>query len=247
MGKATLKGLLAHKFRLAATALAIVLGVSFVAGTYRAHRHHHGQLRRPVQAGHPGCRRRRPLRGDLRRLRHRRGPRPHAGLPARQDQGGRRRPGGRGQRHRLRPARRQGRQGGDHRRRPKPWCVVQQGRPVHGRLDRPLGAAADRADRDGDRRQDGRGHRLQGRRPGQGAVPGPGPHLHHQRHHRLRRRRQPRRGPPGRLRPGHRPGGDEPRGPLRRDRRRRPGGRHPRAAARPHPGRRRPEVRGPHR
>ncbi|MET0228016.1 MAG: ABC transporter permease, partial [Actinomycetes bacterium] len=34
MGKATLKGLLAHKFRLAATALAIVLGVSFVAGTF---------------------------------------------------------------------------------------------------------------------------------------------------------------------------------------------------------------------
>ena len=34
MGKATLKGLMAHKFRLAATALAIVLGVSFVAGTY---------------------------------------------------------------------------------------------------------------------------------------------------------------------------------------------------------------------
>jgi putative ABC transport system permease protein len=34
MRKATLKGLLAHKFRLAATALAIVLGVSFVAGTY---------------------------------------------------------------------------------------------------------------------------------------------------------------------------------------------------------------------
>src|SRR5829696_10099857 len=34
MGKATLKGLMAHKLRLAATALAIVLGVSFVAGTY---------------------------------------------------------------------------------------------------------------------------------------------------------------------------------------------------------------------
>jgi putative ABC transport system permease protein len=34
MGKATLKGLLAHKFRLAATALAIVLGVGFVSGTY---------------------------------------------------------------------------------------------------------------------------------------------------------------------------------------------------------------------
>ena len=34
MGKATIKGLLAHKLRLAATALAIVLGVSFVAGTY---------------------------------------------------------------------------------------------------------------------------------------------------------------------------------------------------------------------
>jgi putative ABC transport system permease protein len=34
MGNATIKGLLAHKFRLAATALAIVLGVSFVAGTY---------------------------------------------------------------------------------------------------------------------------------------------------------------------------------------------------------------------
>jgi putative ABC transport system permease protein len=34
MGKATLKGLLAHKLRLAATALAIVLGVSFVSGTY---------------------------------------------------------------------------------------------------------------------------------------------------------------------------------------------------------------------
>jgi putative ABC transport system permease protein len=34
MGNATLKGILAHKLRLAATALAIVLGVSFVAGTY---------------------------------------------------------------------------------------------------------------------------------------------------------------------------------------------------------------------
>src|SRR4029453_1564087 len=34
MGKATLKGLLAHKLRLALTALAVVLGVSFVAGTY---------------------------------------------------------------------------------------------------------------------------------------------------------------------------------------------------------------------
>jgi putative ABC transport system permease protein len=34
MGRATLKGLLAHKLRLAATALAIVLGVSFVSGTY---------------------------------------------------------------------------------------------------------------------------------------------------------------------------------------------------------------------
>jgi putative ABC transport system permease protein len=34
MLNATLKGLLAHKLRLAATALAIVLGVSFVAGTY---------------------------------------------------------------------------------------------------------------------------------------------------------------------------------------------------------------------
>jgi putative ABC transport system permease protein len=34
MLRATLKGLLAHKFRLAATALAIVLGVGFVAGSY---------------------------------------------------------------------------------------------------------------------------------------------------------------------------------------------------------------------
>src|SRR5919112_3449198 len=34
MRNATLRGLMAHKFRLAATALAIVLGVSFVAGTY---------------------------------------------------------------------------------------------------------------------------------------------------------------------------------------------------------------------
>src|ERR671931_375087 len=34
MRNATLKGLLAHKLRLAATALGIVLGVSFVAGTY---------------------------------------------------------------------------------------------------------------------------------------------------------------------------------------------------------------------
>ena len=34
MRKATLKGLMAHKLRLAATALAIVLGVSFVSGTY---------------------------------------------------------------------------------------------------------------------------------------------------------------------------------------------------------------------
>src|SRR5919198_1441515 len=34
MGKATIKGLAAHKLRLALTALAIVLGVSFVSGTY---------------------------------------------------------------------------------------------------------------------------------------------------------------------------------------------------------------------
>src|SRR5207247_9910018 len=34
MLNATLKGLAAHKLRLALTALAIVLGVSFVAGTY---------------------------------------------------------------------------------------------------------------------------------------------------------------------------------------------------------------------
>jgi putative ABC transport system permease protein len=34
MHNATLKGLLAHKLRLALTALAIVLGVGFVAGTY---------------------------------------------------------------------------------------------------------------------------------------------------------------------------------------------------------------------
>ena len=34
MGKATIKGLLAHKLRLALTALSVVLGVSFVAGTF---------------------------------------------------------------------------------------------------------------------------------------------------------------------------------------------------------------------
>src|SRR5213593_4274559 len=34
MWRATLKGLIAHKVRLALTALAIVLGVAFVAGTY---------------------------------------------------------------------------------------------------------------------------------------------------------------------------------------------------------------------
>src|SRR5580698_7874694 len=34
MGRATLKGLLAHKLRLALTALAIVLGVMFVSGTF---------------------------------------------------------------------------------------------------------------------------------------------------------------------------------------------------------------------
>src|ERR1051326_6401666 len=34
MWRATIKGLIAHKVRLALTALAIVLGVGFVAGTY---------------------------------------------------------------------------------------------------------------------------------------------------------------------------------------------------------------------
>src|ERR1039457_4806577 len=34
MWKATVKGLVAHKLRLALTALAIVLGVTFVSGTY---------------------------------------------------------------------------------------------------------------------------------------------------------------------------------------------------------------------
>ena len=34
MWKATLKGLLAHKLRLALTAVAIVLGVMFVSGTF---------------------------------------------------------------------------------------------------------------------------------------------------------------------------------------------------------------------
>ena len=33
MGKVTLKGLLAHKLRLALTGLAIVLGVTFISGT----------------------------------------------------------------------------------------------------------------------------------------------------------------------------------------------------------------------
>jgi putative ABC transport system permease protein len=32
--KATIKGLLAHKLRLALTALSVVLGVAFVAGTF---------------------------------------------------------------------------------------------------------------------------------------------------------------------------------------------------------------------
>ena len=34
MWKVTIKGLLAHKLRLALTALAIVLGVTFIAGTF---------------------------------------------------------------------------------------------------------------------------------------------------------------------------------------------------------------------
>src|SRR5580700_2293104 len=34
MGKVTLRGLLAHKLRLVLTALAIVLGVTFIAGTF---------------------------------------------------------------------------------------------------------------------------------------------------------------------------------------------------------------------
>ena len=34
MWRATIKGLLAHKVRLGLTALAVVLGVSFVSGTY---------------------------------------------------------------------------------------------------------------------------------------------------------------------------------------------------------------------
>ena len=35
MWKVTIKGLLAHKLRLALTGLAIVLGVTFIAGTLR--------------------------------------------------------------------------------------------------------------------------------------------------------------------------------------------------------------------
>ena len=96
MGKATLKGLLAHKFRLAATALAIVLGVSFVAGTFvltDTINASFDDLFTQVTQGIDVAVRSKETFGGFE---HRRGPRPHAGRPARRDQGGRRRPGGRG-------------------------------------------------------------------------------------------------------------------------------------------------------
>ena len=58
----TIKGLLAHKLRLLATALAVILGVAFMAGHARAHRHHQQDLRRPVRRRLRRHRRRRPRR-----------------------------------------------------------------------------------------------------------------------------------------------------------------------------------------
>ena len=71
-----LKSLLAHKLRMAMSAFAIVLGVAFVAGSLRVHRHPEQQLHRTVPADRagrhrpPGAIRRRP---EAHRRRHRGG------------------------------------------------------------------------------------------------------------------------------------------------------------------------------
>ncbi len=128
MGKATLKGLLAHKFRLAATALAIVLGVSFVAGTFvltDTIKASFDDLFKQVTQGVDVAVRSEETFGgfDTGEVRD---PMPAALLDKIKAVDGVR--VAEGTRHRLRPARRQGRQGGDHRRRPEPRGVVQQGR-----------------------------------------------------------------------------------------------------------------------
>ena len=111
MGKATLKGLLAHKFRLAATALAIVLGVSFVAGTFVLTDTIKASFEDLFADVYNGVDAVRPLQetggfdtgevGDHARQRA-------ASLAT--DPGGRRGPGGRGAVTGLHPAHRQGRQ-----------------------------------------------------------------------------------------------------------------------------------------
>ena len=125
MWKVTVKGLLAHKLRLALTALAIVLGVTFISGTLVLDRHPAQHLHHPVRQRLPARRLRGPRQGRLHRRRpgnaRRASPSPS---PCSASSAGARGGRGRGLGRRLRPVRGPRRQGRHHRRRPDPRALL---------------------------------------------------------------------------------------------------------------------------
>ena len=198
MWRVTIKGLLAHKLRLALTALAIVLGVTFICRDLRADRHAAQHVRHAVREHLPEHRLPGARRGPVRQRRHGDAqPRPRVG--ARHRAAG---PGRRGRRRlgdRLRPVHRPRRQGHLDRRRAEPRPLLRPQRADLRAAPGP-GQGPDDAARGGDGPRHGAEVRLQGRAAGADPVAGADPDVHHRRPGALRDGRQPGRGDPGRLR-----------------------------------------------
>ena len=103
MFKVTLKSLAAKKLRLVLTSIAVVLGVAFMAGHLRAHRHARQRLRRPLRRHDEGRRRGRAVAQGVRGRRTSRAANTNTRPPVPeslvergpQDRGGRRRRRGR--------------------------------------------------------------------------------------------------------------------------------------------------------
>ncbi len=223
MRSVALKGLAARKVRALLTALAVVIGVAMVSGTFILTDTTLKSFTGLFTASTGQHRRRHQRQGDRQELHQRqRGhdPRVHArqGPGAARGRGGRRRgqPAG-GQRRRHHRLRRQEGRHGERRRQlrrrhrgPQPVQAQDRQGPPWARRGR-------------DRRRHRREEALQGRRLGRRLDPRQEAHLPHQRHAVLRRRRLARLRQHRRLGRQDRPGPARPRGPLRRDLGRREG------------------------
>ena len=198
MWRVTIKGLLAHKLRLALDRAGHRPRGDVHRRDVRPDRHPAQHVRQPLRQHLPARRLPGARRGPVRERRHRH-PQPRPRVAPRQGAGGPRRGGRQRLGDRLRAVHRPRRQGRHHRRGTHPRGRV---RPQPGDLRAPhrVGPAAD----DAQRRRHGPRHgaevRLQGRREGAHPPAGPDPHLHHQRPDTLRHGEQPGRGDAGRLR-----------------------------------------------